>query len=104
MRLLYNETYPKIEATTGVKQETCRAIVTRAQRRANSPDWKEIIACLGDLERSGAPLKEEPGTELSENPPAGSTGPPSECLIEEENHTDYSRRICIGEFGKLPSS
>lgn len=63
-RIPYGATYDYIERKTGVAQNTTRKIATRAIERARCEDIHEVLACVGDLDRSGRIPRVADGTEL----------------------------------------
>lgn len=64
-RILYGATYDEIERKTEVGHDTVRKIVSRAIERAGCEDIHEVLACVGDLDRSGRISRVVDGTELS---------------------------------------
>ena len=50
-RILYEATYDEIAQKTGVARDTARKISTRAIERAGCEDIREVLACVGDLDR-----------------------------------------------------
>ena len=63
--LLYGANYEETERKTGVRHDTARKIATRAIKRAGCEDINEVLACVGDLDRSGRVPRVADGTELS---------------------------------------
>lgn len=61
-RNLYDE---KIERKTGIGHDTTRKIATRAIDRAGCEDIHEVLAYVGDLDRSGRIPRVTDGTKLS---------------------------------------
>ena len=90
-RILYGATYEEIERKTGVRHDTARKIATRAIKRAGCEDINEVLACVGDLDRSGRVPRVADGTKLSRdiqnailnNPKLK----PHEAVIDKENIT-----------------
>lgn len=88
-RILYGATYDDIERKTGVARDTARKIATRAIERAGCENIHEVLACVGDLDRSGRIPRVADVTELSktirnailENPELK----PHEAVIDKEN-------------------
>ena len=64
-RLLYLEVFQEIERKTGVKAGTAAFIMRRAIDRAESEDFNDVLACLGDSNRTGAPVRIEDQSDLS---------------------------------------
>lgn len=64
-RLLYHDSYPEIERKLGVSAGTSSRIVNRAIERAGNENFMDILACLGDADRSGRPKKVSNGSEES---------------------------------------
>ena len=64
-RIHYGATYDDIERKTGVARDTARKIATREIERAGCEDIHEVLACVGDLDRSGRIPRVADGTELS---------------------------------------
>ena len=56
-RLLYHESFEAIERKTGVKICTASAIMRRAIDRAGNEDFNDVMACLGNNDRPGAPAR-----------------------------------------------
>lgn len=64
-KLLYHEEFEAIEAKIGVKAYTAAGIMRRAIDRAGNEDLNDVLACLGDWDRPGAPAPIEDQSELS---------------------------------------
>ena len=91
-RLLYGSTFEQIEQKTGVHEKTAQRLMQRAIQRAGNEDFNDILACLGDADRSGRPVRIAEGSLASRlarqamlKHPADS---PLEAVIGKEN-------ICI---------
>ena len=63
-RILYGATYDEIERKTRNRTDTARKIATRAIERAGCEDI-QVLACVGDLDRSGRIPRVADRTELS---------------------------------------
>lgn len=63
-RILYGATYDEIKRKTGVGHQK---IVTRAIERAGCEDIHEVLAYVGDLDRSGRIPRVADDIELSQN-------------------------------------
>ena len=66
-RILYGATYDEIERKTGVGRNTARKIATRAIERAGCEDIHELLASVGDLDRSGRMPRVADAIEFSQN-------------------------------------
>lgn len=64
-RLLYLEEFEAIERKTGVKAHTAAGIMRRAIDRAGNEDFHDVLACLCDANRPGAPARIEDYSDLS---------------------------------------
>jgi hypothetical protein len=63
-RLLYNEKFEVIAAKLDVNVRTTQKIVKQGVKRADSENFKEVLACSVDLDRSGRPPTVVDGSEL----------------------------------------
>ena len=52
-QILYGAIFDEIERKTGLGLNIARKIATRAIERAGCEDRHEVLACVGDLDRSG---------------------------------------------------
>ena len=66
-RLLYHETFESIERKTGVKATTAAHLMRRAIDRAGNEDFNDVMACLGNNDRPGAPARIEDQSDLSKS-------------------------------------
>lgn len=64
-RILFGCTFDEIERKTGVQSRTASKIMLRAIERAGCEDFHEVLACVGDMERSGRITRVVDGSELS---------------------------------------
>ena len=58
-------TFNRIGALLDLAPGTCQRIWQRARTRAGCDDFKEVLACVGSLDRSGRPPRVQDGTEES---------------------------------------
>ena len=58
-RLLYFEEFEAIERGPGVKARTAAGITRRAIDRAENKEFNDVLACLCDANRPGAPARTE---------------------------------------------
>ena len=63
-RLLYGESFKVIERKTGVNLVTAATMMRRVIDRADSEDFNEVLACLSNMDRSGAPVRIEDQLDL----------------------------------------
>lgn len=54
--------FRRIGRLVGVEAGTCQRVWIRARARAGTDDLREVLACVGSLERSGRPPRETGGT------------------------------------------
>ena len=66
-RVLYESSFAEIERKTGVAQRTAEKLYQRAKFRAGCEDFNELLACVGDVERSGRPRRVPEGSKLSKD-------------------------------------
>lgn len=52
-KVLFGCTYDEIERKTEVQSRTASKVMLRATERAGCDDFHEVLACVGDKERSG---------------------------------------------------
>lgn len=64
-RLLSLEEFDVIERKTGVKAHTAAGIMRRAIDRAGNEDFHDVLTCLCDANRPGAPARIEDQSDLS---------------------------------------
>ena len=58
-------TFVRIGPMLGVNSDTCKRIWQSARRRAGCDDFKEVLAYVGRLDRSGRPPRVVDGTQKS---------------------------------------
>ena len=61
-RLLFAYTFEEIERKTGVEARTAARIMRRAIFRAGNEDFIDCLACVGDANRYGRPVRVEEGS------------------------------------------
>ena len=64
-RLLFDCTFEEIERKTGVQTDTAAKIMRRAIFRAGNEDFQDVLACVGDANRHGAPPRVSEGSQMS---------------------------------------
>lgn len=64
-RILFGCTFDEIERKTGVQSRTASKIMLKAVERAGCEDSHEVLACVGDMERSGRISRVVDGSDLS---------------------------------------
>ena len=67
LRFFYQESYTLIGKRLNIHRRTVQGIYERAVARCHDPtDFKELVACVGDAERSGRPVFIVEGTPVSQ--------------------------------------
>ncbi|KAI4284192.1 MAG: hypothetical protein L6R38_001608 [Xanthoria sp. 2 TBL-2021] len=66
-RLLNSSTYTENKKKTGVLANSAQVIISRATERARNQDLYDILACVGDTNRSGRPQRITEGSQTSKD-------------------------------------
>ena len=101
-RLLYGSTFEQIEQKTGVHEKTAQRLMQRAIQRIGNEDFNDILACLGDANKSKRPVRIVEGSLASrlarqailKHP----TNSPLEAVIGKENICILSKRKPLRSF------